>query len=406
MSPGLSCKEYNNRPDLIATNSNNDLLFSNRIYKAQPDMYSVSITSDLLGYVCPGTAVTFTAIPNAPNYVNPTFQWIVNNRDIPGAVLPTFTTSEIKNGDVLSVRFHSEENKCTPITANNPMTMQLRIQVENRVERIDGPKNPEVGKPATYQAIPVDNSIEWMYQWTIFYIDNQEEIAGETGATLLMPSVKATIKDITVEQIALERNCVNEKSSSTSLSTIPLPIDLLYLKAKKEAQEVILEWATAMELNNSGFEVQVSSDAVNFDSLSFIPSKKSTSYTQQVYTFFDQENGKQGLLYYRLKQIDLDAFYKYFGPVAVEMDDVTQNVLIYPNPLSKEVNLKINVPSSGKMQLTIINTIGSKIMEQTLEVNEGTNLKVLSLDPNIPPGIYTLITKMNGRTSHIKLLKH
>ena len=331
----------------------------------------------------------------------------MNGQDIIGATQSTFQSSELKNNDLVSVRFDSDENKCTPITAANPVTIQVADQVENRIIKIDGPINPEVGKSATYQAIPVDNSIDWIYQWVISYTDGQEEMSAETSSTLVINSIRADLDNITVKQIALEGSCVNQDQNTASISTLPdpLPVELLYLKAKKNNQDILVEWATAMELNNSGFEVQVSLDAVNYRLLSFVPSKNPNFYTKQVYSFPDEENGKYGTRYYRLKQMDFDGSFKYFGPVTVKMNDPEERITTYPNPFLKEINLEIDAHETGSMHLIIINVVGSKVMEQTLEIKKGTNKEVLLLAAGLSPGVYTIITQMNGRINRIKLLK-
>ena len=74
-------------------------------------------------------------------------------------------------------------------------------------------------------------------------------------------------------------------------------------------------------------------------------------------------------------------------------------------PFTNEVNLEIDAHEAGNMQLVIINAIGSKVLEQSLEIKKGSNKKVLLLNSSLPLGVYSIITQMNGRTSQFKLLK-
>ncbi|MDQ4139667.1 MAG: T9SS type A sorting domain-containing protein, partial [Bacteroidota bacterium] len=405
------CVIFNSRPDLIVSNAEESVLFSNRMYLGQPDAYAVSIISDALGAICPGTPVTYTATPNDPDYENSSYQWTLNGQIIPEANQSTFTSSEIKNGDIISVRFSSDENKCAPITAGNPITMQVAEPIKNSLERIDGPNQPEVGQEATFRAIPLDNTINWTYRWTILYDTAPNPITEtvETNTpTLEIKQVRADMVQIGVEQLAPDGSCVDALISPRVIigDFFPLPIELLYFKAKKQTENlVMLEWATVMEKKNYGFEVQVSQDAINYRTLSFIPTQNGNSNVKQVYAFYDRENGKYGTRYYRLKQIDVDGVSAYFGPVAVKMNELKENILAYPNPFTTEVILEIHAPEAGKMHLVLYNSIGSKVMAQTIEIKKGNNKEVVSVNPNLPLGVYTLKTDMNGRSIYIKILK-
>jgi hypothetical protein len=310
----------------------------------------------------------------------------------------------MKDGDVISVRFNSDENQCSQILAENPVTLVVTPQIENRVARIEGPGKPEIGQPATYQAIAHDNSVSWTYQWILSYADGQQESPPETGSTLTIAKVGAGLTEITVTQIAPEGDCIDRPTATLTTLTEALPITLLYLKAGEKADRIVLEWATAMEQNNAGFEVQVSSDAVHYRLLGFVPSVNTNSYSRQAYTFQDQENGRYGTRYYRLKQVDLVGTYAYFGPVAVNMQAPAAGLTAYPNPFSRDIQVEIEALQAGKINLVVVNALGSTVMEKTLEIEKGSNKKVLALEA-LPAGVYTLITHMNGQSSRLKLVK-
>ena len=63
-----------------------------------------------------------------------------------------------------------------------------------------------------------------------------------------------------------------------------LPVELVTFTAKSENDLVTLAWQTASELNNDGFEVQLSVNGEHFEAIGFVKGH-GTSTTAQHYTF-------------------------------------------------------------------------------------------------------------------------
>ncbi|WP_242927046.1 PKD domain-containing protein [Pontibacter vulgaris] len=186
---------------------------------------------------------------------------------------------------------------------------------------------------------------------------------------------------------------------------VPLPVEIMYLKAVKRGNDVVLRWATAMERDNTGFEVQMSENGYTYKTLSFVPTRNGNAATKQEYEYIDSENGKYGTRYYRLKQIDEDGSFKYFGPQAITMGELVEQVKAYPNPFRSEINLEMNVETEGDMLITVTNSIGKVLLERTVQVQKGMNTERLVLDAALPRGIYFITTRMGDDTNHFKLLK-
>ena len=94
-----------------------------------------------------------------------------------------------------------------------------------------------------------------------------------------------------------------------------LPVTYLSFNAyEKPTGKVTLEWKTASENNNRGFEIERSiySDnnaALNFEKAGFVAGNGTTS-TEHSYVYIDAPAGGKKFMY-RLKQIDTDGRYKY-----------------------------------------------------------------------------------------------
>jgi RHS repeat-associated protein len=84
-----------------------------------PLVPAVTVSSSATGAICPGTSVTFTPSPvnggSAPGY-----QWMVNGSPVSGATGSTFTTSNLTNGEGVSVQLTSDYWCVSPTTATSP----------------------------------------------------------------------------------------------------------------------------------------------------------------------------------------------------------------------------------------------------------------------------------------------
>ncbi|HTN17413.1 MAG TPA: hypothetical protein VL092_07030, partial [Chitinophagaceae bacterium] len=93
----------------------------------------------------------------------------------------------------------------------------------------------------------------------------------------------------------------------TIATTVPLPVGLLYFTINKMEDCVVLNWATANEQNNKGFEIEHSLDARDWRSLGFVSSKSvagnQTMSQEYTYRHYGPEQGRN---LYRLKQWDID----------------------------------------------------------------------------------------------------
>ncbi len=116
-----------------------------------------------------------------------------------------------------------------------------------------------------------------------------------------------------------------------------LPIELLYFTGeKKSCNNNLLIWATATETNNDHFEIERSSDAINFTKIKEIPGSINSLETKK-YVYVDL-NPESGVNYYRLKQVDLDGTYKYAPIVDVDNSCVKDlKIIKISNLLGQEV---------------------------------------------------------------------
>jgi hypothetical protein len=106
-----------------------------------------------------------------------------------------------------------------------------------------------------------------------------------------------------------------------------LPVELISFGAKSKQSFIQLDWITATEINNEGFEIQRSVDGENFTSIGWVYGNGSTTEIIE-YKFKDNEP-MQGINYYRLKQIDFDGQYEYSNIVSATINSDKSKFEIY-----------------------------------------------------------------------------
>ena len=139
-----------------------------------------------------------------------------------------------------------------------------------------------------------------------------------------------------------------------------LSAELTSFGARVSGSSVVLNWQTASEINNQGFEVQRKTKNTSWENLGFVNGVGNTTETQS-YTFVD-ETVTSGSYTYRLKQIDFDGTYSYSNEVEVDMAvsdfHLYQN---YPNPFNPSTSVKFSVPSEGLVTVKVHDMLGQEI---------------------------------------------
>ena len=104
-----------------------------------------------------------------------------------------------------------------------------------------------------------------------------------------------------------------------------LPVKFIDFNGHLENNQAVLNWSTTNEINNKGYNIEKSQDAVNFETVSFVPAK---SGGQQVnkYTYSDYKL-LSGANYYRLKQVDLDGKFAYSSAIKIDYSKFAWSVM-------------------------------------------------------------------------------
>ncbi|WP_231403277.1 PA14 domain-containing protein [Hymenobacter guriensis] len=196
----------------------------------------------------------------------------------------------------------------------------------------------------------------------------------------------------------------SEFSGNLTLTAGPLPVELTVFTAKAVAQDAQLAWHTASEKNNAYFTVERSFDGRTFSAIGQKEGNGSTT-TAHDYAFTDKGVGRQhsGLVYYRLRQVDLDGTFSFSETRTVRFSApvVAGTVQLYPNPATTQSTLDLSSLPQGSYQVTLVDMAGRIV--RTVSVQGGLESKLEVRD--LAEGSYTVLVRGQNTTHNLKLVK-
>lgn len=202
-----------------------------------------------------------------------------------------------------------------------------------------------------------------------------------------------TSTSLTLTNIADDKGCSKTVSTNVPINITqcsPLPVGLLGLRASENGTTVKLDWSTSFEQNNRGFDVQRSTDGINWVTIGFVAGKgNSNSQTDYKYTDAGLSLNRY---YYRLKQYDLDDRFSFSNIVKVELNhnqgnyDLGQN---YPNPFDETTTISYYLPKTSNVRVSLIDVSGRVIKVLQDIKNQAAGGYTLTLNRStIAKGIY------------------
>ena len=159
---------------------------------------------------------------------------------------------------------------------------------------------------------------------------------------------------------------------------VALPVELTKFTAKAvEGKYIQLDWTTATEINNEGFEIERSVNGIEFNNIGFVNGNGNSSNIHN-YEYFDEEVSKNTTYYYRLKQVDYDGSFEYSNIVTAKLegkDEFTIGNLI-PNPSQENGKVSVSIISSSteNISISVYNAIGVNVLNSVELIQEGNSL--------------------------------
>lgn len=166
-----------------------------------------------------------------------------------------------------------------------------------------------------------------------------------------------------------------------------LPLSLLSFDATAHDDNIQLVWHTENEINSSHFDLEFSTDGISFKKIVTV---KAANFPGRNNYGFIHRNVTGDILFYRLKQVDIDGRFIYSATVKVNRNSDAL-VKIYPNPVSEMLQLK-NIVREKVDMVQVLSGDGKLLIQQKVTVNMQVNIK------KINAGIYILRLIMKDKS--------
>ena len=190
----------------------------------------------------------------------------------------------------------------------------------------------------------------------------------------------------------------------------PIPVEFASFTAAVENNSVTLNWKTATEANNSGFEIdrkksEAGSQKSEWKKIGF-QIGNGTSTNEKLYSYIDR-NLEPGDYSYRLVQIDFDGTRNESKVVNVEINSLPTDYSLfqnYPNPFNPSTAIEYAIPKNGNVTLKIYNTLGEEVKVILNKFQSAGRYKINFYADKLSSGIYYYRINSENYTSTKKML--
>lgn len=195
-------------------------------------------------------------------------------------------------------------------------------------------------------------------------------------------------------------------SRASLVTNASLPVELSSFTVRTNNNRVDLNWETATEVNNFGFEVErTSKDPGNNDwaKIGFVEGA-GNSNSKMTYSFVDQ-SVSIGKYIYRLKQIDINGSCSYSDEIEVNLELPSEFKLgqNYPNPFNPVTKIAYQLAADSKVVVKVYNILGAEVATLVNEEKAAGSYDVVFDGSNLSSGIYIYSIQAGDFTATKKL---
>jgi phosphatidylinositol-3-phosphatase len=209
---------------------------------------------------------------------------------------------------------------------------------------------------------------------------------GEYNQTINHLNILRTIEDMYGLGYA---GSSGDSTSITNCWKEVTPVELTSFNAYCSGTSILLDWETATETNNKGFEIQRrnSNSNTDWERIGFVDGNGTTT-EQHSYSYADNSTDA-GKYFYRLRQIDFDGRSRLSNEIEIDISNFTYSLAQnYPNPFNPSTTIKYSIPSASRVVIKIFNILGKEVSTLVNENKEAGNYTINFNASELPSGIY------------------
>ena len=167
-----------------------------------------------------------------------------------------------------------------------------------------------------------------------------------------------------------------------------LPIRQINASATLKNGKAIVTWTTIGEVNVKAYQVEKSTDSKNFSPIGEVAATYALDYN------LSDNNLSSNSNYYRIKATSTDGNIVYSNVVKITNILQLTTYNLYPNPLTgKTLNVQLGNVVAGKYEVSIINSLGQKVAQQTIKHTGENETYQVNVKQAIATGVYNVVIK-------------
>jgi endonuclease I len=154
-----------------------------------------------------------------------------------------------------------------------------------------------------------------------------------------------------------------------------LPVTITEFSAQNNKTSVLLKWYATLETGFKKYEIERSVDGRTFNTIGEVEGRNLANYD-----FTDNNLPRTSSVYYRLKMIDQDGKFENSKVIFVKLNNNLSNALVYPNPTTEILNIKLYTVLQANSTLQVTDVMGKIVKQQNVNANTlNINLDVKEL---------------------------
>lgn len=181
-----------------------------------------------------------------------------------------------------------------------------------------------------------------------------------------------------------------------------LPVKLTSFTAANKNNAVSLKWQTKYEQNSSHYNIQRSTDGLNFTDVARINAAGNSngplSYTHT--DLLPVSVQSQKTVFYRLQPVDIDGKFAYSQVLALHLDKKEMEIFVSPNPAKDILQVQTGNNITGNSSLMIADASGRVLYKKEMVLQQGSNTVPVNISM-LSPGMY-VVRLVNGSDRYIK----
>ena len=199
------------------------------------------------------------------------------------------------------------------------------------------------------------------------------------------------------QDVAGNKNGITDFNRFTLINNsggIILAVNVTSLRAWQQGNNIALSWVSSQETGINHYEVEKSTDGINFGPIGSVPALNSAS-GNAVYHFTDFQPAS-GNNFYRIKIVDNNGQVTYTSIALVTNNTGKPEIFLFPNPV-KTFNFTLqmsNLPA-GQYELRVMDNLGQVMVSKTISHPGGSASQTIYLPTGTARGTYHL-TLTNG----------